>query len=236
MEYKKTHGVNNPAYREQWVVEKLKLLKGPKNTTLLDVGAGSSPYRKICESLEYKYYSHDFNAYHPNETPDSYIGLHNPEWKYSSHDFICEILSIPETTTYDLVLCTETFEHIPDPVRALEKLTKLVKPGGIIIITAPFISLMHQAPYWFQSGLSPYWFNYWSEKNNLEVLNLEVFGDYIDLMQQEGVRFIYSTLKFRGSGKLGKKIMSVLSIYRKRMNKNLLYAGGFGTLYVGKRK
>ena len=235
MEWKKIHGVINPAYREQWVVEKLKILKSPTIITLLDVGAGSSPYRKICESLEYKYYSHDFNEYHLSETPDNSIGLHNPEWEYASHDFVCEILSIPEDITYDLILCTEVFEHIPDPVRAMEKLTKLVKPGGIIIITVPFMSLMHQAPYWFQSGLSPYWFNYWSEKNNLEIINLEVFGDYIDLLQQEGVRFLYSVLKFRGAGKLANLIMNILLIFRKRVDQNLLYAGGFGTLYVGRK-
>ena len=232
MNYARVHGVANPTYREQWVVDKLIQHKKPNVETILDVGAGSSPYRKVSEDLGYKYYSHDFNSYIPSKDRDDQSGLHNSEWIYASHNFICDILDIPEDETFDLVLCTETFEHIPDPVRAMAKLTNLVKPGGLIIITVPFISLMHQAPYWFQSGLSPYWFNFWSARNEIEVIELEVFGDYIDLLQQEGGRFIYSVLKFRGATKLARIIMSFLLIFRSRIDENTLNSGGFGTLYV----
>jgi SAM-dependent methyltransferase len=223
----------NNAYREQWVFEKLKQLKSPTTVDILDVGAGSSPFRKIIEDLGYDYYSHDFNSYKPSESLPTNTGLQNQIWEYAKHNFICDILLIPEDKTFDLILCTEVFEHVPDPVRAMEKLTKLVKPGGFIVITVPFISLMHQAPYWFQSGLSPFWFNYWSEKNNLEVLELEVFGDYIDLSQQEGARLFSSILRFRGSSKIAQILMKVLLIFRGRIDKNLINAGGFGTVNVG---
>lgn len=39
--------------------------------------------------------------------------------------------------TFDLVLCTEVLEHVPDPSRAAERLVELCAEGGAILITVP---------------------------------------------------------------------------------------------------
>lgn len=38
---------------------------------------------------------------------------------------------------YDLVVCSEVIEHIPDHERAVENLRKLVAPGGAVVVTVP---------------------------------------------------------------------------------------------------
>jgi 2-polyprenyl-3-methyl-5-hydroxy-6-metoxy-1,4-benzoquinol methylase len=91
---------------------------------------------------------------------------------------------------YEVVLCTEVLEHIPDPVRAFKKLSNLASSRGYVLISVPFLSLMHQAPYWYSSGISPYWFEYWAKEYDLEIIKLEVSGDYIDLMKQEVARLL----------------------------------------------
>ena len=39
--------------------------------------------------------------------------------------------------TFDLVLCTEVIEHVPDPVAALRGLRDLLAPGGTLVLSTP---------------------------------------------------------------------------------------------------
>ena len=154
--YKQIIDASNPEFRDKWVLTTLKGLK-PLNqkSTLLDVGAGLSPYKDSAITFGFKYLSHDFGGYIPTEST-KIGGLVNPSWDYPHHDFICDVMNLPLELRVDVILCTEVFEHIPDPIRAFEKLSALLTREGIVIITVPFSSLMHQAPFWFQAGLSPF--------------------------------------------------------------------------------
>ena len=72
-----------------------------------------------------------------------------------------DIKSLPfEDSVYDAVICSEVLEHVVDPVRAIEKMSKLVKPNGKIIITAPFNSLTHFSPYHYCTGFSRYFYEF----------------------------------------------------------------------------
>lgn len=42
-----------------------------------------------------------------------------------------------EENSIGLVLCSEVLEHVPDPERALKTLYRILKPGGIAIVTTP---------------------------------------------------------------------------------------------------
>ncbi len=39
--------------------------------------------------------------------------------------------------TFDLVICSEVLEHVPDPQRALAEIRRVTKPGGTVILTTP---------------------------------------------------------------------------------------------------
>jgi SAM-dependent methyltransferase len=222
--------IDNTAFRHNWVLEKLSsLAKQNSRQKILDVGAGLSPYKSHAIDLGFQYYSQDFSAYTPTGAEQ---GLHDKNWHYPKHTFVCDILEIPKTQKYDLILCTEVFEHIPDPIRSFAYLCRLLKNNGTIVITVPFMSLMHQAPYWFQSGLSPFWFEYWSKTNNLEILELKVYGDYIDLVSQETKRLL--SFSHRASP-ISKVAIPIIKRLRKRHSKAVLDSGGFGTLFVARR-
>jgi 2-polyprenyl-6-hydroxyphenyl methylase / 3-demethylubiquinone-9 3-methyltransferase len=45
-----------------------------------------------------------------------------------------EDLSV-QTTTFDVVLCLEVIEHVPDPASFLAQCAKLVRPGGLMIVS-----------------------------------------------------------------------------------------------------
>lgn len=231
MTYRQVSRVGNAQFRDAWVLGALTQCRNSADSpSLLDVGAGASPYRQVAESLGYKYRSHDFAAYVPDAASP---GLQDASWVYPSHDFICDITAIPASGLSDVVLCTEVLEHVPDPVRAFEHMVGLVRPGGHLILTVPFLSLMHQSPFWFQAGLSPFWFEHWSDKLQVDVVELLVQGDYADLMAQELTRLFTFRPRIRGLGRLGAICAQGL---RGRLPVSVLESGGLGTLYIGTKR
>jgi len=219
--------VANEPFRNEWVRNTLRTHAGhPPSASLLDIGAGKSPYKEFAQQLGYDYRSHDFSSYVPSSDSP---GLQNPSWDYPEHDFVMDILDLPSDIKADLILCTEVLEHVPDPVRAFQKMVSLLKPGGILVITVPFLSLMHQAPYWFQAGLSPFWFSHHSTIAGMEVVDLTVYGDYSDLMSQEIGRLLTFKRRIPGLGRLGR----ISKALRTFLPQSVLESGGFGTLYVG---
>ena len=48
--------------------------------------------------------------------------------------------------TFDLILCNQVFEHVAQPFAGARTLFHLLKPGGLIFWTAPFIERFHLVP------------------------------------------------------------------------------------------
>lgn len=42
-----------------------------------------------------------------------------------------------QANSFDLLLCSEVLEHVPRPDRALETLHRILRPGGIAVVTTP---------------------------------------------------------------------------------------------------
>ena len=102
------------------------------------------------------------------------------------HDIYSPIGAIPmPDNEYDFIICTEVFEHIPEPIKAMEEFVRLCKPGGNILITAPFTSGIHQEPYHFYAGFSPFFYNYLKEKYDLDITAFKSQGDIFLLQNQE---------------------------------------------------
>jgi SAM-dependent methyltransferase len=199
---------------------------------LIDVGAGKSPYKNFILSKNISYYSQDFGGYLPD---GSHMGLHETSWSYPNHNYVCDILDIPQDKKFDVVLCTEVLEHVPDPVRAFEIMTALLKPKGTIIITVPLMSLTHYAPFWFQSGLSQYWFEYWAPRVNIENFEILLHGDFIDMEVQNMKTFFDFKKPWRVPG-LSKIVSAVLKVFRPFLKSDVKESGGFGVFFIGEKE
>jgi ubiquinone/menaquinone biosynthesis C-methylase UbiE len=92
---------------------------------------------------------------------------------------VSDIVSIPvEDASFDAILCTEVLEHVPEPIRAIKEFARILKPGGTLFLTAPLGSGIHQDPYHFYGGYTPYWYRKFLTQNNFEGLKIEANGGF----------------------------------------------------------
>jgi ubiquinone/menaquinone biosynthesis C-methylase UbiE len=221
-------GISNEPVRHEWI--KNALLQLPEGLTLLDAGAGESPYKQFCTHL--KYIAQDFGQYHG----DGDVGLQMGQWDNSKLDIVSDIMSIPlPDQSVDAILCTEVFEHIPDPLGALKEFTRLLKPGGYLITTAPFTSFTHFAPYFFSTGFSRFFYEKHLADLGFQIEELTQNGNYFEFIAQENRRIKSIAKKYAGRNlNIFEKAIIHLNLYilqrlskRDKGSKELLCYGVF---------
>jgi len=117
-----TVGTNNLFIREQWLEQTLNGIT--PGSRILDAGAGEQKYRKYCTHLNYV--SQDFGKF--DGVGDNH-GFQTQKWEQTGLDIISDIISIPEPdSSFDAIMCIEVFEHLPEPIKAIEELSRLLKP------------------------------------------------------------------------------------------------------------
>ena len=186
-----TVGTTNESERVKWIEETLK--KIPAGLTILDAGAGESQFKKFCDHL--KYIAQDFGQY----SGEGNVGLQTGTWDNTKLDIVSDILSIPlPDHSVDAIMCTEVLEHIPDPLGAIKEFKRLIKPGGYLLITAPFASITHFAPYHFASGLSRFFYEKNLAENGFKITDLQLNGNFFEFVAQENRRIKSIAKKYAG--------------------------------------
>ena len=165
----------NETARDRWVEATAKRV--PSGSRVLDVGAGSCKYRRLFAHCDYK--AHDRTRYD------------GPERKSAELDFISDIERIPiGDSSFDWIICTEVLEHVPWPDLARREFTRILRPGGGVILTAPLGSGIHMAPYHFYGGFTPYWYEHLRPANGFRIDELSSNGGFFKHYAQESQRFL----------------------------------------------
>lgn len=175
-------GLQHTKNREAWIKKQLK--KIPKGYKILDIGAGELIYKKYCEHLEYT--SMDFGQYDGQINEE---GLHKKDWKYGMLDVIGDASKLSfKNEKFDVVLLTEVLEHVPEPFIVLKEASRVLKKNGILILTAPFTSETHFAPFHFATGFSRFFYEEHLPKFDFEIVEIEKNGTFFSCLSTELMR------------------------------------------------
>jgi SAM-dependent methyltransferase len=103
--------------------------------TVLDVGCGAQPFRSLINP-QATYLGIDTDG------AKAHFGYEMPNTTYFSGD----VWPVADSSV-DVVLCTETLEHVLDTRRFLTEAARCVAPGGTLLLTIPFAARWHFIPY-----------------------------------------------------------------------------------------
>lgn len=123
---------------------------------MLDVGCGSKPYREMFAPYVTHHYGTDY-------IDTEYIGI---------MDIAADATALPfADASFDTVLCTEVIEHVPNPAQAFAEISRVLKPGGYLLLTTPQTWELHRPPYDYYR-YTRYGLRYLAKTNGLEVVKL----------------------------------------------------------------
>ena len=181
----------NQRNRDRWVAGIAERL--PPGTRILDVGAGECRYRSLFGHCDYK--AQDFGKYEGTSR-----GLLSETWKYAQLDFVCDASAIPvDDGGFDAVLCIELLEHVPEPIKVLKEIGRILKAGGWAFISAPLGSGLHQQPFHFYGGFTPHFYRHFLGELGFEVVSITPNGRFFRMLLQEmnrGTDIIQSHRRF----------------------------------------
>jgi SAM-dependent methyltransferase len=99
---------------------------------VLDAGSGRGAWRSLILESAQGYESIDMAPRHD----------HAPTWIGD----ICTMTEVPDHR-YDTVVCHQVLEHVRHPSQAVKHMSRVLKPGGTLILSVPHLSRRHELPH-----------------------------------------------------------------------------------------
>jgi len=141
---------------------------------LLDVGCGERPYQPLFTNVtRYVGVEHLGAVQNIEPSLEHSVG-------HVAHliDTFGEGENLPfRDGTFDSALCVEVLEHVPDPSRVVAEIRRVLKIGGALLVTVPFVGELHQIPFDFRR-FTRFGLVSLLESNGFEVTELVTRGNF----------------------------------------------------------
>ena len=107
-----------------------RLVRENPRAAVLDLGCGEGPYGALLQNLGARVVGCDRRPHPP-------------------YPAVCaDVVKLPfRDASFDMVFSTQVLEHVSDPQGMLESAWRVLKPGGVLLMTAPQMVALHEAPY-----------------------------------------------------------------------------------------
>lgn len=128
---------------------------------LLDAGCGEKPYSLLYDRLTGASLGCDIEAC-----------VHDQ----GAIDIYASVDSLPfDDETFDTILCTNVLEHTAEAGKAFQELSRCLKRGGYLILSAPFLYPLHEAPHDYYR-YTVYGLSHQIEKSGLKIKKVVPLG------------------------------------------------------------
>jgi len=135
---------------------------------LLDLGCGKVPLYGVYRGLVSEVMCVDWgNSLHATSHLDKEADLTKP-------------IDLPDAS-FDTVVLSDVLEHIPVPLDLCREISRLLSPGGKLILSVPFYYPLHEAPYDFYR-YTEYALRRFMELSKMKVVYLEPFGGAFEIL------------------------------------------------------
>lgn len=148
----------------------------------LDIGCGQKPYVSVFTSTEYIGLEIDTPENHARKQADFFYDGHNMPF---------------ENFSFDSIVCNEVLEHVFNPDDFLEESHRVLRGGGYMLISIPFVWDEHEQPYDY-ARYSSFGIKYLLEKHGFEVIYQEKTNNGIEVIFQLINAYIYKKLCTNG--------------------------------------
>jgi SAM-dependent methyltransferase len=175
------------------IIRALNMVLPELHGEILDVGCGKMPYRDYILS---------------HSRVEKYTGLEYEGTfdKSCSPDVFWDGQRMPfEQNSFDCVISTEVLEHVYNPEIMLAEILRILKPGGIIFLTTPFVWNLHERPFDYYR-YTPFSLEKILEEAGFEDIKISALGGWhASLAQMLGL-----WCKRSGLGTFKRRIFSVI--------------------------
>jgi len=108
---------------------------------LLDVGCGEKPYESIFAPHVTSYVGIEHEGTFAETNASAATRSQKPDLYYDGAELPFAAAS------FDTVLNVQVLEHTPEPQRLLNEMARVLRPGGTLILCAPFSFRLHEEPH-----------------------------------------------------------------------------------------
>lgn len=179
----------NPWFLSQRRLREAMMARAPLvHGRLLDVGCGAKPYRDLF-------------------AVERYVGV---DVEGATVDARASALALPfGDAAFDCVLTNEVLEHVPEPSRMMSEIARVLKPGGVLVLSAPMTWGLHHEP-WDFYRYTPYGLRHLAESNGLVVESIEATSGFFVTFAQRFSDSLFETWGAKPKGPIARRVLRVV--------------------------